>query len=284
MKKGLTYTDLMLLKRVPNQTGPQWRPVNGKGEGIISRLGSGLCFDFAASVGDTANYYVGTEDGVIHKCSVSYNEQYLQNYHGHTGPIYKLRCHPLNPNVFLSCSADWTIKLWDQSKPESILTFQQMDLTDVVNDIVWAPENSTVFASVTADGRVEIWDVSQTTLYPVIAHHSEEEPVEEEPVEEEVSKKPSEGAESDSSDFSDEEQPVVVVEPEESKEPPVLVKKQLSVVRFAKDPQVLVTGDSNGSVDVFKVVGMFNTERTLNRAIELDRLSKAMQPDPMNKQ
>ena len=114
------------------QTGPQWKPIKGKGEGIISRLGSGLCFDFANSTGDTALYYVGTEDGVVHKCSCSYNEQYLKNYHGHTGPVYKLRCHPLNPNVFISCSADWTIKLWDQTKTDPVHTIQQKDLTDAV--------------------------------------------------------------------------------------------------------------------------------------------------------
>ena len=31
---------------------------------------------------------VGTEDGILHRCSVSYNEQYLDNYFGHAGPVY----------------------------------------------------------------------------------------------------------------------------------------------------------------------------------------------------
>ena len=29
-------------------------------------------------------YLAGTEEGNIHKCSCSYNEQYLENYNGHT--------------------------------------------------------------------------------------------------------------------------------------------------------------------------------------------------------
>lgn len=283
MKKGLMFSDLMLLKRVPNQTGPQWKPVKGKGEGIISRLGSGLCFDFATSTGDTALYYVGTEDGVVHKCSCSYNEQYLQNYHGHTGPVYKLRCHPLNPNVFISCSADWTIKLWDQSKAEAVLTFQQMDLTDVVNDVVWAPKDSTVFASVTGDGRVEIWDVSQTTLRPVICYHAKEddpEPEEDE-AKEDAPAKDDDGSSLDDSDLDDDS--VSQVKTPEPEKVLVAKKKQLSCVRFAMDTQVLVTGDASGSVDVYKIFGMLDMNRTRILGLELERLSQAMQPDPMNK-
>jgi hypothetical protein len=36
-------------------------------------------------------YLVGTEDGTIHKCSCSYNEQYLDTYRAHTGPVYKVK-------------------------------------------------------------------------------------------------------------------------------------------------------------------------------------------------
>jgi dynein intermediate chain 4, axonemal len=56
----------MLLKRV------------GATEGVISRQASGLTLDFP--LGDSTHYLVGTEDGLIHKCSVSYSEQYLETY------------------------------------------------------------------------------------------------------------------------------------------------------------------------------------------------------------
>lgn len=72
----------------------------GNTEGVISRQASGLSFDF--SPGDGATYFAGTEDGLIHKCSVSYNEQYLETYHGHTGPVYRIRCSPFCDRLFLS--------------------------------------------------------------------------------------------------------------------------------------------------------------------------------------
>jgi WD40 repeat protein len=67
---------------------------------------------------DTCRYVVGTEDGNIHKCSCSYNEQYLETYSFHSGPVYRVRWSPLCPSAFLSCSADWTIKLWDDERAD----------------------------------------------------------------------------------------------------------------------------------------------------------------------
>ena len=55
--------------------------------GWISREASGLSFDFVPN--DSNTYVVGTEEGTIHKCSISYNEQYLDNYYGHNGPVYR---------------------------------------------------------------------------------------------------------------------------------------------------------------------------------------------------
>jgi len=79
--------------------------------------------------------------------------------------VYKLVWSPFCPNTFLSCSADWTIKLWNQEKSSAIFTFSST--TDYVADIAWSPDNSTVFASVTGDGRVDVWDISVNTLDPL---------------------------------------------------------------------------------------------------------------------
>lgn len=156
MKKGLEHTDLMVLKRVASAA-------KGEGsEGIISRRTSGLCFDFCPR--DAMIYIAGTEDGNLLKCSTSYNEQHLSSFSGHSGPVYKLRWSPFCGNTFLSCSADWTIKLWNQEKSEALFSFQPG--SDYVSDAAWAPDNSTIFASVTGDGRLDMWDISTNTLDP----------------------------------------------------------------------------------------------------------------------
>ena len=61
---------------------------------------------------------------------------------------YTVRWNPFHPRVFLTCSADWTVKLWEMGTSQPIMTF---DLMTPVADIAWAPYSSTVFAVITSD-------------------------------------------------------------------------------------------------------------------------------------
>ncbi len=70
----------------------------------------------------------GTEEGNIHKCSVSYNEQYLFTYEGHTGPVYKLAWSPFSKDVFLSSSGDWTMRLWKADRALPSITFNSTNV------------------------------------------------------------------------------------------------------------------------------------------------------------
>jgi WD40 repeat protein len=160
MKKGLVPQDLMTLKRIPNLAQLYGDTMEG-----VSREASGLGFDFP--INDGTQYFTGTEDGLIHKCSVSYNEQTLENFYGHTGPVYKVCCSPFNADAFISCGADWTLNLWSQKKTKPVLTMQSGN--DYVLDVQWSPSNSCVFGCVTRDGRIEIWDLEHSGLDPVVS-------------------------------------------------------------------------------------------------------------------
>lgn len=107
---------------------------------------------------------VGTEEGAIHSYSNAYNSQYLRSFEGHHMGVYSVRWNQYHPRVFLSCSADWTVKLWELNTPTPILTF---DLNTSVGDIAWAPFSSTVFAVITADGKVRVYDLSVNKHEPV---------------------------------------------------------------------------------------------------------------------
>mmetsp|Transcript_83262 Transcript_83262/g.124885 ORF Transcript_83262/g.124885 Transcript_83262/m.124885 type:complete len:82 (-) Transcript_83262:306-551(-) len=80
-------------------------------------------------------FLVATEDGSVHKSSKSYPDTYLDNYYGHTGPIYKVRCNPFWSDIFLTCSADWSCKLWKLGEEEFKHEFKSDDLTDEVMDV-----------------------------------------------------------------------------------------------------------------------------------------------------
>lgn len=140
-------------------------------EGFMSMRSSGLCFDFSWM--DSTVYLAGTEEGHVHKCSVSYSEQYLYSYFGHMGPVYSVRWSPFLPSVFLSASADWTVRLWSEEKAEPLLVFQTGKAA--VNDVKWCPHNSTVFADVTDSGALEVWDMSLSTLRPVVSYQAPQE-------------------------------------------------------------------------------------------------------------
>ncbi|KAG5182360.1 hypothetical protein JKP88DRAFT_263199 [Tribonema minus] len=154
IKKGCVHAPLMVLRRV------------GAAEGVISRQASGLALDFPPR--DSTHYLVGTEDGLIHKCSVSYSEQYLETYSGHTGPVYRIRCSPFCDKLFLSCSADWTVKLWDQRAPQCLKNLRSADLFAAVNDVCWSPTSSTLLASAADNGRLELWDLAQSVIDPAV--------------------------------------------------------------------------------------------------------------------
>ena len=57
------------------------------------------------------------------------------------GPVYRVRWSPYVLDVFLSCSADWSIKLWHQScqTPLHSLTTVQVSST-ASNSIIASPE------------------------------------------------------------------------------------------------------------------------------------------------
>lgn len=115
----------------------------------FSGLAGGCCFDFSKK--DEANFLVGTEEGKIHSCSKAYTGHYLRTFIGHNMAVYTNKWNPFHPDIFISCSADWTVKLWDRNMTNPVFSF---DLGDSVGDVSWAPYSSTTFAAVTSDGKV----------------------------------------------------------------------------------------------------------------------------------
>lgn len=137
-------------------------PTTGSPIGATISLEGGSCFDFHPTVDHL--FVVGTEEGRIHQCSKTYNKQFLLDYEGHNMAVYALKYSHLYPGVFLSASADWTVKLWDQNQSKPVMTF---DLASSVGDVAWAPYSSTVFAAVTADSKVYVFDLEVNKYSPI---------------------------------------------------------------------------------------------------------------------
>uniref|UniRef100_A0A667XU78 Dynein, axonemal, intermediate chain 1, paralog 1 n=1 Tax=Myripristis murdjan TaxID=586833 RepID=A0A667XU78_9TELE len=102
-------------------------------------------------------FLVGTQEGKIHKCFKTYSSQYLETYDAHTLAVDAVKWNHFHPKVFISCSSDWTVKIWDHTINTPMFTFE---LYAAVGDVAWAPYSSTVFAAVTVNGKVHIFDLN----------------------------------------------------------------------------------------------------------------------------
>ncbi|XP_031549922.1 dynein intermediate chain 2, ciliary-like [Actinia tenebrosa] len=155
VKSELLFTDIITLKLGSENTeGPD-------GTQIVS-LGCGTSFDFHKTIDYL--FLVGTEEGKIHKCSKTYSSQFLETFEAHHMAVYSVKWNHFHPKIFISSSADWTVKIWDHTHLEPMFTF---DLNSSVGDVTWAPYASTVFAACTADGKVHVYDLSTNKYEPL---------------------------------------------------------------------------------------------------------------------
>uniref|UniRef100_H2YH09 Dynein axonemal intermediate chain 1 n=1 Tax=Ciona savignyi TaxID=51511 RepID=H2YH09_CIOSA len=149
VKDELIYADVIKLT-VDNL------PTDGPDGTQLQLLGCGTSFDFHKKIDYL--FLVGTEEGKIHKCSKAYSSQFLDTINAHHMSVDAVRWNPFHPDIFISCSADWTVKIWDHNYGnQAMFTF---DLNSAVGDVAWAPYSSTVFAAVTADGKVHVFDLN----------------------------------------------------------------------------------------------------------------------------
>lgn len=76
-------------------------------------------------------YLVGTEEGNVHRCSKAYNGS-LHMYCGHSMTVYAVRWNHIHHRMFLSASADWSVRLWDSRRTDKPV--MKFDLGDSVGE------------------------------------------------------------------------------------------------------------------------------------------------------
>lgn len=171
IKNELTFQNVIQL------TLPE-APAEGPDGTKVSTVGCGTAFDFHKK--NDYMFLVGTEEGKIHTCSKAYSSQFLDTNLAHNMAVYQVRWNPWHPDIYITCSADWTVKIWEVSNKatvdsnadnvenvsnrKALFTF---DLNNSVGDVAWAPYSSTVFAAVTADGKVFVYDLNVKKYEPV---------------------------------------------------------------------------------------------------------------------
>uniref|UniRef100_A0A8B9TWY9 Dynein axonemal intermediate chain 1 n=1 Tax=Anas platyrhynchos TaxID=8839 RepID=A0A8B9TWY9_ANAPL len=148
VKNELVHTDVIKLSAEgTTMQGP---------EGLqLQTLGCGTSFDFHKKIDYL--FLVGTEEGKIYKCSKCYSSQFLDVFEAHHMAVDSVSWNPYHLKVFISCSSDWTVKIWDHTIKTPMFIY---DLHSAVGDVAWSPYSSTVFAAVTTDGKAHVFDLS----------------------------------------------------------------------------------------------------------------------------
>lgn len=79
-------------------------------------------------------------------------------YLGHTSSVEDLKWSPTEAEVFASCSADKTVKFWDERRGKQPFTTINAHSSDV-NVITWNDKRSFLLASGGDDGAIRVWDL-----------------------------------------------------------------------------------------------------------------------------
>ncbi len=88
------------------------------------------CFDFNPFMKHL--YLIGTEDGHIIECNKTYNDGFTKIYKNtHYMNIYCIKWNPFHDKIFLTCSEDWTIKLWEINQISSSSTSPSSSSTHI---------------------------------------------------------------------------------------------------------------------------------------------------------
>lgn len=96
---------------------------------------------------DPLIYLVGTSEGFVYICSINHRHDHIDVFAAHDGPIYNIQFNPFCDKIFLTCGADYSIRIWAEGIFEPLVTLESG--LSVVQHALWDPLHSTVIVSIT---------------------------------------------------------------------------------------------------------------------------------------
>jgi len=87
------------------------------------------------------------------------------NYEKHMGPVLGITCSPFVKRIFLSCSSDGSIRMYDILNHKPVLIFEP-GYNEYLLDVSWSPFRPAVFATASNVGNVYIYDLAFSKTTP----------------------------------------------------------------------------------------------------------------------
>ncbi|KAL0391211.1 UNVERIFIED_CONTAM: protein DAMAGED DNA-BINDING 2 [Sesamum calycinum] len=69
-----------------------------------------------------------------------------------------LHCHPLQPDLLLSCGNDHFARIWDMRRPEAGSSIYELPHKRVVNSAYFSPQTGSKILTTSQDNRLRVWD------------------------------------------------------------------------------------------------------------------------------
>ncbi|CAH1156209.1 unnamed protein product [Phaedon cochleariae] len=108
-------------------------------------------------------YFIGTNEGTIHKCSVNYLNQHLDIFLAHDGPVNQMKFSPFSNDIFATCGDDCSTRIWGEGISEPVLEFSLAMKS--VEGFDWSPSHSTVIVTIQGTA-IQIWDLQRKAYAP----------------------------------------------------------------------------------------------------------------------
>ncbi|KAM6951625.1 cytoplasmic dynein 2 intermediate chain 2 [Aplochiton taeniatus] len=133
----------------------------------------------AMSTQDPDTFLVGSEGGLVLKCSfsaqtpaavpldgesVTLKAPVVFSFSQRGGPVHSLHCSPFHRNLFLSVGTDGLAHLHSLLQSDPLLSLRVSD--SYVFAVRWSPTRPLVFAATTGQGVVQMFDLGQQSLRP----------------------------------------------------------------------------------------------------------------------
>lgn len=108
-------------------------------------------------------FYVGTDDGFLHKCSLFIPHQFADILRVHRGSVTSIEFSPWSAKIFLTSGSDWKIRIWVEDVNVPVL--ELCSSFEAVRCASWSPIHSTVLVCLTKQ-HIELWNIRKNIIRP----------------------------------------------------------------------------------------------------------------------
>uniref|UniRef100_A0A3B3ZH85 Uncharacterized protein n=1 Tax=Periophthalmus magnuspinnatus TaxID=409849 RepID=A0A3B3ZH85_9GOBI len=160
----------LVLQQVPHSSSAGFKTRGSSNIGVTA---------LARSIWDSDTFLVGSEGGLLLRCSFSSQKMAVVPSEGqsvtlrapavfsfrkHNGPIHSIHCSPFHRNLFVSAGTDGLVHIQSLLQANPVLSLRVSD--SYIFQVQWSPSRPLVFAAATSQGEVQIFDLGHESLRP----------------------------------------------------------------------------------------------------------------------